>query len=77
MLEKLLGYCFHSNITWPQTLKGVTTVSCLGCGRTMPYDFEGLGALPIKAPTVTAPRRTFVDYQGVRYESNKFESWEG
>ena len=68
MLSKLLGICFHSNITWPQTKAGVTTVSCLECGRTLPYDFENLGALPIQPPMVTAPRRLFIDSYGVHYE---------
>jgi hypothetical protein len=77
MLRKFFGYCTHPRISWPLTIKGVTTVSCLECGRTMLYDWDGLGALPIKAPTVTAPRRLFIDSAGMRYESNPQEGWDG
>jgi hypothetical protein len=69
MLEKLLGICFHQKITWPQTLRGVTTVSCLECGRTLPYDWDGLGTVAFLTPPVlTQPRRIVIDEGGLRYE---------
>lgn len=60
-LYDLLFGCKHANYTFPQTVrrKGVTetTVSCLECGKTMPYDFEKLGNEEvIAAPRKTAPK---------------------
>jgi hypothetical protein len=76
MLSKLLGFCFHSNYTWPQTIRGVTYVCCLECGRELPYDFEALGTI-LAPPKVTAPRRLFIDTAGMRYEAALPEGWDG
>jgi hypothetical protein len=68
MLSKLLGICFHKRYTWPQSLKGRTYVCCLECGRELPYDWQGLGSLPIQPPVITQPRRIVIDERGLRYE---------
>jgi len=49
--------CPHDRHSFPQTIEGKTTVSCLDCGRTMPYDWAGLGAEEeIRPPKMTAPK---------------------
>jgi hypothetical protein len=53
--------CKHARYTFPQTVRrnGVTetTVSCLDCGKTMPYDFDNLGSEEaIVGPRKTAPK---------------------
>ena len=58
--------CSHAHYTFPQTVRrqGVTetTVSCLDCGKTMPYDFEKLGSEEvIVPPRKTAPRVHVID----------------
>jgi hypothetical protein len=55
-LRLILG-CSHERYSFPQTIKGETTVSCLDCGQTMPYDWAGLGTEEeIKPPKMTAPK---------------------
>jgi hypothetical protein len=62
-LRSLFG-CPHDRHSFPQTVKGkdgtvMTTVSCLDCGRTIPYDWAGLGAEEeIRPPKMTAPKET-------------------
>lgn len=65
-LYDLLFGCKHGNYTFPQTVrrngKTETTVSCLTCGKTMPYDFEKLGNVEaIVAPRKTAPKVHHID----------------
>jgi hypothetical protein len=62
MIRYLLSFffCTHERYTWPQTNKqGVTHVSCLDCGKSLPYNFHALGGAPAQVPTprTTAPRR--------------------
>lgn len=64
-LEFLFG-CRHKRYSWPFTQrkngKFITYVSCLQCGKDMPYDFERMapesGILP---PRLTAPRLQIID----------------
>jgi hypothetical protein len=69
-LLSLVGRCTHDRYSWPQTIKagkdkGKTTVSCLDCGRSLPYDWEGLGKEEeIKPPRKTAPRVLMIETAG-------------
>jgi len=66
----LLGHCTHDRYSWPQTIKagkdkGKTTVACLDCGKTLPYDWEGLGKEElISPPRKTAPKVFVIDTPG-------------
>lgn len=49
--------CKHERYSWPQTVEGKTTVSCLDCGKSLDYDWAGLGTEEeIKPPTITQPK---------------------
>lgn len=69
-LLSIVGRCPHDRYSWPQTIKtgkdkGKTTVSCLDCGKTLPYDWEGLGKEEeIKPPRKTAPRIIVIETSG-------------
>jgi len=69
-LLSFVGRCTHDRYSWPQTIKtgkdkGKTTVSCLDCGKTLPYDWAGLGAEEeIKPPKMTAPRIIMIEKTG-------------
>jgi hypothetical protein len=69
-LWSILGYCAHDRYSFPQTIKagkdkGKTTVACLDCGKTLPYDWAGLGAEEeIKPPKMTAPRIIVIEKAG-------------
>ena len=39
-LLSLLSGCTHSRMTFPQTKRRVTWVSCLSCGAEFSYDFQ-------------------------------------
>lgn len=62
----LIFGCTHTAHTWPQTKAGKTTVCCLECGKTLPYDFANLGGAPAqaRAPHMTAPPVTVLDKPG-------------
>jgi hypothetical protein len=69
-LLSLVGRCTHDRYSFPQTVKagkdkGKTTVACLDCGKTLPYDWAGLGAEEeIKPPKMTAPRVIVIETSG-------------
>lgn len=65
ILDLLFG-CLHSRYTWPQTKGDKTTVCCLDCGKSLPYDFANLGGKPAQAsaPRMTAPPVTVLDTPG-------------
>lgn len=63
VFDALFG-CKHENYTWPITTKDGTHVSCLSCGKTLPYDFASLGDKQLPAPKVTAPRQWVLDTPG-------------
>jgi len=60
LLSKLFG-CKHERYSWPQTVKGKTSVSCLDCGQSLPYDWAGLGKEEvINPPKLTQPKEQHV-----------------
>jgi hypothetical protein len=49
-LHWLRGECPHLHITWPRG-RGVLTVSCLDCSRTLPYSWDEMRILSEKEAT--------------------------
>lgn len=50
IIDLLFG-CVHADYSWPQTKGGLTTVSCLECGKTFFYDLNRM-AIQEPAPRV-------------------------
>lgn len=64
-LLSLLSFCTHDRYSWPQTAKGKTSVSCLDCGKNLPYDWNGLGTEEqINPPRKTAPKVFVIEASG-------------
>lgn len=50
LLLAIFGICQHKHIGWPRTRGRKTTITCLDCCRTMPYDWKGLGGVKLRPP---------------------------
>ena len=40
LICRIFGICTHERYSWPLTLHGKTSVTCLDCGASAAYDWQ-------------------------------------